>query len=68
MEMRGSRHIAVTRQHASDASDDPVVLKACVRGCERVESASDNPHAIAMAFKIGSLSAMVVSAAFLLMR
>ena len=57
MDMQGSRQLAVTQQQAWDALNDPAVLKACIPGCNKVEATGDNQYAIAMALKIGPVSA-----------
>ncbi|MGH6625690.1 MAG: CoxG family protein [Burkholderiaceae bacterium] len=57
MDMQGSRTLAVTQQQAWDALNDPVVLKACIAGCDKVEASGDNQYAIAMALKIGPVAA-----------
>lgn len=57
MEMQGRRQLAVTQQQAWDALNDPAVLKACIPGCDKVESIGENQYAIAMALKIGPVSA-----------
>jgi uncharacterized protein len=57
MEMQGNRHLAVTQQQAWDALNDPQVLKTCIPGCEKVEPTGDSQYAIAMAVKVGPVSA-----------
>ena len=57
MDMQGSRQLAVTQQQAWDALNDPAVLKACIPGCDKVEATGDNQYAMAMALKIGPVSA-----------
>ena len=57
MEMQGSRQLAVTQQQAWDALNDPAVLKVCIPGCDKVEATGENQYAIAMALKIGPVSA-----------
>lgn len=57
MEMQGKRQLAVTQQQAWDALNDPVVLKACIPGCDKVEATAENQYAVAMALKIGPVSA-----------
>jgi hypothetical protein len=57
MDMQGSRQLAVTQQQAWDALNDPAVLKACIPGCDKVEPTGENQYAIAMALKIGPVSA-----------
>jgi uncharacterized protein len=57
MDMQGRRQLAVTQQQAWDALNDPAVLKTCIPGCDKVESIGENQYAIAMALKIGPVSA-----------
>lgn len=57
MEMQGSRTLAVSQQQAWDALNDPEVLKACIPGCEKVERTGDDRFDVAMAVKIGPVSA-----------
>ena len=57
MDMQASRQLAVTQQQAWDALNDPAVLKACIPGCDKVEATGENQYAIAMALKIGPVSA-----------
>jgi uncharacterized protein len=57
MEMQGQRQLAVTQQQAWDALNDPTVLKQCVPGCEKLELQEDGRYSVAMALKIGPVSA-----------
>jgi uncharacterized protein len=57
MDMQGSRQLAITQQQAWDALNDPVILKACIPGCDKVEPTGENQYAIGMALKIGPVSA-----------
>ncbi len=57
MDMQGSRELAITQQQAWDALNDPAVLKVCIPGCDKVEATGENQYAIAMALKIGPVSA-----------
>ena len=57
MDMQGNRSLAITRQQAWDALNDPAVLKACIPGCDKVEPAGDNQYAVGMAVKIGPVAA-----------
>lgn len=57
MEMQGKRHLAVTRQQAWDALNDPEVLKACIPGCDKVEPTGENQYAIGMAVRVGPVAA-----------
>ena len=57
MDMQASRQLAVTQQQAWDALNDPAVLKTCIPGCDKVEATGENQYAMAMALKIGPVSA-----------
>ena len=57
MDMQATRQLAVTQQQAWDALNDSAVLKACIPGCDKVEPTGDNQYAIAMALKVGPVSA-----------
>lgn len=57
MEMQGGRHLAISRQQAWEALNDPQVLKACVPGCDRFEAAGDNRYALGMAVRVGPVAA-----------
>lgn len=57
MDMQGSRALAATQQQAWDALNDPEVLKACIPGCDRIESTGENQYTVGMALRIGPVSA-----------
>lgn len=57
MDMQASRQLGVTQQQAWDALNDPEVLKACIPGCERIESTGENQYGLGVALKIGPVSA-----------
>ena len=57
MEMQASRTLAVSQQQAWEALNDPEVLKLCIPGCDKVEPAAENQYSVAMALKIGPVSA-----------
>jgi hypothetical protein len=57
MEMQATRTLAVSQQQAWDALNDPEVLKLCIPGCDKVEPTADNQYSVAMALKIGPVSA-----------
>lgn len=57
MDMQDTRQLAITQQQAWDALNDPVVLKACIPGCDKVEPIGDNQFSVGMALKIGPVSA-----------
>lgn len=55
--MQGSRTLAITQQQTWDALNDPIILKACIPGCDKVEDSGDAQYAISMALKIGPVAA-----------
>lgn len=55
--MQGNRTLAITQQQAWNALNDPLVLKACIPGCDKVEASGENQYAISMALKIGPVAA-----------
>ena len=57
MQLNGQRVLPVTQQQAWDALNNPEVLKACIPGCEKLESAGENAFAAVTAIKIGPVSA-----------
>ena len=57
MDMQGNRHLSVTQQQAWDALNDPEILKSCIPGCEKFEQTTENEYAVAVAVKIGPVSA-----------
>ena len=57
MEMQASRSLAVSQQQAWEALNDPEVLKLCIPGCDKVEPTAENQYSVAMALKIGPVSA-----------
>ena len=57
MDMQGSRQLAVTREQAWDALNDPEILKRCITGCEKFELTAENTYAIVVAVRIGPVSA-----------
>ncbi|WP_298210545.1 carbon monoxide dehydrogenase subunit G [Acidovorax sp.] len=57
MEMQASRTLAVSQQQAWEALNDPEVLKLCIPGCDKVEPTGEHQYAVAMALKIGPVSA-----------
>ena len=57
MDMQGSRELSVSQHIAWDALNDPDVLKACIPGCTKVEASGENAFDMAMALKIGPVSA-----------
>ena len=57
MDMQASRSLAITQQQAWEALNDPEILKACIPGCDRLESTGELAYAVGMALKIGPVSA-----------
>lgn len=57
MEMLGNRRLGVTQQQAWDALNDPETLKKCIPGCDKFERTGDNQYSVALALKIGPVSA-----------
>lgn len=57
MEMQGSRTLAVTVQQAWEALNDPVMLQACIPGCEKFELTEPDTYAVTTAIKIGPVAA-----------
>ena len=57
MDMQGHRQLGVSQQQAWDALNDPVILKACIPGCEKFELTADNQYAVLVAVKIGPVAA-----------
>lgn len=57
MDMQGSRMLAVTREQAWQALNDPEMLKACIPGCERFEASDADTYNMTAAIKIGPVAA-----------
>jgi len=57
MEMLGNRRLGITQQQAWEALNDPETLKKCIPGCDKFEPAGDNQYSVALAVKIGPVSA-----------
>lgn len=57
MDMQGERVLAVTREQAWAALNDPEVLKLCIPGCEKIEATGEHAYAVTNALKIGPVSA-----------
>ena len=57
MEMLGNRHLGITQQQAWEALNDPETLKKCIPGCDKFELTGDNTYTVALAVKIGPVSA-----------
>ena len=57
MDMQASRQLAVTRQQAWDALNDPEVLRLCIPGCDKVQATEPGRYVVGVAVKIGPVSA-----------
>ena len=57
MEMTGSRTVPTDVATAWQALNDPEVLKACIPGCESIESTAPNEYRVAMTARVGPVSA-----------
>lgn len=57
MEMLGNRSLPITQQQAWEALNDPETLKKCIPGCDKFEPSGDNEYTVALAVKIGPVSA-----------
>ncbi len=57
MELMQSQLIPVSRQAVWEALNDPLVLKACIQGCESLERVSDTEYAVAITAAIGPVKA-----------
>ena len=57
MEMLGNRRLGITQQQAWEALNDPETLKKCIPGCDKFDPTGDNEYAVALAVKVGPVSA-----------
>ena len=57
MEMLGNRRLAITQQQAWEALNDPETLRKCIPGCDKFELTGENQYSVALALKIGPVSA-----------
>jgi carbon monoxide dehydrogenase subunit G len=57
MEMLGNRRLPITQQQAWEALNDPATLQKCIPGCDKFEPSGDNEYTVALAVKIGPVSA-----------
>jgi uncharacterized protein len=57
MEMSNSQFVPASQQKTWEALNDPETLKACIRGCESIEKVTDNEYQMALAVKVGPVSA-----------
>ena len=57
MEMNGSRIVPTDVATTWKALNDPEVLKACIPGCETIESSASNEYKVTMTARVGPVSA-----------
>lgn len=57
MDFDGEHRIEATRAQVWRALNDPVVLAACIPGCEKLELTGANTYGATLAIRIGALSA-----------
>ena len=57
MEMAGKQQILLPQSRVWDALNDPLILKACIPGCETIEQVADNQYAITMTAAVGPVKA-----------
>jgi uncharacterized protein len=57
MDMAGERLISAPQNTVWSALNDPVILKACIPGCESLEATSENEMTAVAAIKLGPISA-----------
>lgn len=57
MEIKGSYHLPCDPQRAWEALNDPDLLKACLKGCERLEKTADDRFEGTVQAKVGPVSA-----------
>src|SRR5262249_2478327 len=57
MEMKGEQLIPAPQQMVWNGLNDPEILKACVPGCESIESTGDNQYQVLMVARVGPVSA-----------
>src|SRR5262249_10950700 len=57
MEMKGEHAVTAPTDHVWRALNDPEVLKLCIPGCESIEPDGENAYRMAMATKVGPVSA-----------
>lgn len=57
VDMQGEERIGASIQKVWEALNDPVVLKACIPGCESLEKTSEKQLAATVALKIGPIKA-----------
>src|SRR5262249_60244357 len=57
MEMTGEHAVPAPADHVWKALTDPEKLKSCIPGCDSIEPDGDNAYRMAMAARVGPVSA-----------
>jgi carbon monoxide dehydrogenase subunit G len=57
MEMTGEQLIPASQQDTWKALNDPEILKACIPGCESIDSTGENEYSVLMVARVGPVSA-----------
>jgi carbon monoxide dehydrogenase subunit G len=57
MDMTGERVVAAPMDRVWQALNDPATIKSCVAGCESMESTGEHSYRMALAAKVGPISA-----------
>jgi carbon monoxide dehydrogenase subunit G len=57
MNLQGERTIPASVEQTWTALNDPETLKACIAGCESIESTGENQYLVVMAVRIGPVNA-----------
>lgn len=57
MELKGTQHIAAPREKVWAALNDPEVLKACIPGCQELNTVGENGFEAKVKAKVGPVSA-----------
>jgi len=65
MNLTGERLIAASVEKTWEGLNDPETLKACIKGCESIESTGENEFAAALKIKIGPVNAKFKAKLFL---
>jgi uncharacterized protein len=59
MELMGQRRLAMDRDHAWRALNDPEVLKACIPDCESIDRAPEGGYRVALSTMLGPVQARI---------
>ena len=57
MHLVGQRRLALDRERAWQALNDPAILQAAIPGCESLEKTGDNEYAVVMVSSLGPVKA-----------